>query len=139
MLPDWTATPGGTPRRSLAATAALIAAVATVGSLYFSYGMGLFPCDLCWFQRVFMYPLVIVFAIGAIRDRPVFDVGVALAVPGLLVAAYHSAIQRIGDGPCPTGACGVVQYEVLGLTIPNLALLAFAAILALAAAAHRAQ
>ena len=106
---------------------ALVAAVATAGSLYFSEVLGLVPCDLCWYQRVFMYPLVPVLTVAAIEGRAeVYRTALALSIPGAGIAAYHSAIQRLGDGSCSIGSgCTAIQYEVLGLSIPNLALLAF--------------
>ena len=47
-----------TETRSILAVCTLVASIATAGSLYFSEVMGLYPCDLCWIQRIGMYPLV---------------------------------------------------------------------------------
>lgn len=109
------------------AVGALLAVVATAGSLYFSEVLGLVPCDLCWYQRVFMYPLVPVLGVAAIENRPaVYPTAFALIVPGAGIATYHSAIQRLGGGSCTVGGgCTTIQYELLGLSIPNLALVAF--------------
>jgi disulfide bond formation protein DsbB len=105
----------------------LVAAVATVGSLFFSEVLGLVPCELCWYQRVFMYPLVPVLGFAAVENRPeVRRTALALSIPGCAIAAYHSTIQRLGDGTCTVGGgCTTIQYELLGLSIPNLALIAF--------------
>ncbi|WP_122090633.1 disulfide bond formation protein B [Halalkalicoccus subterraneus] len=113
--------------RKWLALGTLLAAVATAGSLYFSEVLGLTPCDLCWYQRIFMYPLVPVLGIAAFEDRPtVSATALALAIPGGTVAAYHSTIQRVGSGACTVGGgCTSIQYELLGLSIPNMALLAF--------------
>jgi disulfide bond formation protein DsbB len=113
--------------REWLALGTLFALVATLGSLYFSEVLGLVPCELCWYQRVFMYPLVPVLGFAAIEDRPgVYPTALALSVPGGAIAAYHSAIQRLGDGACTVGGgCTTIQYELLGLSIPNMALLAF--------------
>ena len=112
--------------REWLALGTLIAVVATAGSLYFSEVLGLIPCELCWYQRIFMYPLVPVLGIAAIEDRPeVYRTALALAIPGAGIAAYHSAIQRLGEGSCSIGSCTTIQYELLGLSIPNMALVAF--------------
>jgi disulfide bond formation protein DsbB len=112
--------------RPLLAAGAVVAAVATAGSLYLSLGLGLVPCELCWYQRVLMYPLVVVFGVAAAeRRRRVYRVSLALSVPGAAVAAYHSWLQLSPAGSCTVGGCGAVQLRVLGLTIPNLSLLAF--------------
>ena len=114
------------------------ALVATAGSLYFSEVLGLVPCELCWYQRIFMYPLVVVLGVAAIEDRPgVHRTALALSVPGAGVAAYHSAIQRLGEGSCSIGSgCTTIQYELLGLSIPNMALIAFVLVTAAALAAR---
>ncbi|KYH27619.1 disulfide formation protein [Halalkalicoccus paucihalophilus] len=113
--------------REWLAIGTLVAAIATAGSLYFSEILGLVPCDLCWYQRVFMYPLVLVLGIAAFEDRPeIAPTALAFAIPGAMIAAYHSAIQRVGTGACTVGGgCTSIQYELLGLSIPNMALLAF--------------
>jgi disulfide bond formation protein DsbB len=106
----------------------LVAVVATAGSLYFSEVLGLIPCELCWFQRVLMYPLVLVVGVAALENRPgVYRTALPLSVLGTAVAAYHSWIQISGgSGTCSLGGgCASVQYRVLGLSIPNLSLVAF--------------
>lgn len=123
--------------RGWLAAGTLVAVIATAGSLYLSEGLGLVPCDLCWYQHVFMYPLVVVLGIAAIEDRPgVYRTTLALSIPGGVIAANHSAIQRVGSGTCTVGGCGSIQYEVLGLSVPNLALVAFALVIAAVLAAH---
>ncbi|WP_336362855.1 disulfide bond formation protein B [Halalkalicoccus salilacus] len=113
--------------REWLALGTLVAAVATAGSLYFSEVLGLVPCELCWYQRIFMYPLVVVLGVATIENRPeVYRTALALAIPGAGIAAYHSAIQRLGEGSCSIGSgCTTIQYELLGLSIPNMALVAF--------------
>ncbi|MFC6904896.1 disulfide bond formation protein B [Halalkalicoccus tibetensis] len=113
--------------REWLALGTLLAAVATAGSLYFSEVLGLVPCELCWYQRIFMYPLVPILGIAALEGNPrIAPTAMALAIPGATVAAYHSAIQRVGEGACTVGGgCTTIQYELLGLSIPNMALTAF--------------
>lgn len=57
-----------------------IAVVATAGSLYYSEVLGYTPCELCWIQRIFMYPLVVVFGVAAVKKDT------AVALPGLFLS-----------------------------------------------------
>ena len=52
----------------------IVATVTTLGSLYYSEHAGFVPCELCWYQRIVMYPLVIVLGVAALRrDRAGVD------------------------------------------------------------------
>ena len=116
--------------RTILAACTLFAAVATAGSLYFSEVAGLYPCELCWVQRIAMYPLVVVLGVATYENRiAVRRTALPLAVGGGSVAAYHSYLQTRSAASCSTGGCGSVQYELLGLlSIPNLSLVAFSLI-----------
>ena len=106
-----------------------VATVATAGSLYYSLGLGLYPCELCWYQRILMYPLVVVLGYATVVGWPdVHRVVLPLAVPGLAIALYHSTLQTSPGGTCSVGGCAGVQLRVLGLSIPNQSALAFALI-----------
>jgi hypothetical protein len=73
-------------------SATLIAGIATAGSLWFS--LGLVPCDLCWYQRILMYPLVMVMGVAAIEARPtVWRTSIPLSVLGGVIATYHTVLQ----------------------------------------------
>jgi|AntRauTorcE11898_2_1112593.scaffolds.fasta_scaffold61592_2 disulfide bond formation protein DsbB len=130
---------GGIEDRQLLGVAALVATVATVGSLWFSHGLGLVPCELCWYQRILMYPLVVVTGVAALEDRAaVWKSALPLSMLGAAIAAYHSYLQATVDNCALTGPCASVQWQspLLGLTIPNLALVGFALVtLAVVAAA----
>jgi disulfide bond formation protein DsbB len=124
-----TAWPDRVGARPLLAAGMLVAAMATAGSLWFSLGPGLVPCDLCWYQRILMYPLVVVLGVAAVESRPgVWRTALPLSVAGLVVAGYHSYLQatttRCGLGG---GGCAAVQWRapLVGLSIPNLSLVAF--------------
>ena len=129
---------GTTPRiggvgdgRRIAGACLLVAAVATGGSLYYSLGLGLYPCELCWYQRILMYPLVVVLGYATLVGwADVHRVVLPLALPGLAIALYHSALQLSPSASCSIGGCGGVQLRVLGLSIPNQSALAFALIVA---------
>ncbi|SDG01902.1 disulfide bond formation protein B [Halorientalis regularis] len=107
----------------------LVAAVATAGSLFFSLGLGLVPCDLCWYQRILMYPLVVVLGVATVELRPaVWKTALPLSLAGLALASYHSVLQVTSSSCAFGGACAAIQWRlpILGLTIPNLSLLGFA-------------
>lgn len=95
----WIATPFTT--RVLAVTgrgsvwlAWLVAAVATGGSLYFSEYAGFTPCELCWYQRIAMYPSAVVLLVAALRrDRGVRWYVVPVAGLGAIVSTYHYLIE----------------------------------------------
>ena len=126
-------TPQFTGRQLLAAST-VVAFVATTGSLYFSEVMGLFPCELCWYQRVLMYPLVVVLGVAAIENYTgIWKAGLPLSVLGIVVATYHSLLQA---GIIPESAdtcgigCGNIDWQFAIFTIPRLALVAFTLITA---------
>jgi disulfide bond formation protein DsbB len=115
-----------------------LALVATLGSLYFSEVAGFVPCRLCWFQRIGMYPLAALLLVAAVRRdaRGAFAYAIALPVVGALVSAYHVYIElhpEAESGGCKVGVpCSVKWIEEFGfVTIPVLAITAFAAIAAL--------
>ena len=110
----------------------LIALIAMLGSLYFSEVLGYPPCVLCWYQRVCMYPLVILF-FSAIwtNDKQYSKYTAPLIFTGLVIAIYHNLLYYgiIPDSitPCTQGiSCTSKQVEWLGfITIPLLSLTAF--------------
>lgn len=115
----------------------LISLVAVLGSLFFSEVMRLPPCVLCWYQRIFMYPLVLVSTVGLLwRDPGALRYAWPLAAGGLAVAVYHNLLyyHLIPESiaPCTTGvSCTSRQIEWLGfITIPLLSLAAFTLIVA---------
>jgi disulfide bond formation protein DsbB len=123
--------------------AALVAATAMSGSLYFSEVAHLEPCVLCWYQRIAMYPLVLLLGIAAVRrDAGIRPYAMALAGIGAVLSAYHVAVQRLPGLPSTscsaTAPCSAIQVEVLGfVTIPVLAFVAFTTILVLLALRDR--
>lgn len=115
------------------------AGVAMAGSLFFSEVMNLPPCVLCWYQRIAMYPIVILTAIGIIRnDRKTYISVLALALPGLAISIYHNLlywkILPESIAPCMLGvSCTTKFFEWFGfITIPFMALVAFIVINVLA-------
>ncbi|MGQ3327949.1 disulfide bond formation protein B [Halorubrum sp. FL23] len=116
--------------------ATLVATIATGGSLWFSLGLGLTPCDLCWYQRILMYPLVVVLGVAAGERRPaVVRTALPLAALGTALAAYHSFLQATQTECTLGGPCATVQWQspAIGFRIPNLSLVAFGLLVALLA------
>ena len=110
----------------------LVAIVATLGSLYFSEVRLFVPCTLCWYQRILMYPLVLLLGVAAWRD----DAGIVrytlpLALLGAAVAAFHLLEQKIAGFGFPEACrggvpCNVAYIDWFGfVTIPTLSLTAF--------------
>jgi disulfide bond formation protein DsbB len=111
----------------------VVSAVATGGSLFFSEIAGFIPCELCWYQRICMYPLSIITLIAAVRG----DYGVArylfpLPAVGACVAVYHLLIEHgiVGQSSAclvsAPGGCATRWIDKFGyVTIPTLALTAF--------------
>jgi len=122
----------------------LMATVAALGALFMSEVMDLVPCVLCWWQRIFMFPLVLILALGLFPfDPKVTRYALPLAVIGLGLAAFH-VLLTVGIipealAPCRQGIpCKTIQIEWFGfVTIPLLSLLAFLTITGLLLAATR--
>ena len=119
------------------------ALVATLGSLYFSQVADFVPCELCWFQRIAMYPMVIVLFVSAWRGDIRAGVQYAFLFPivGILISIYHVYIEQnpsAAPKACSVGgaSCVTKWIDKFGyITIPVLAGTAFAAIIVLLAMA----
>jgi len=121
----------------------LVAATASLGALFLSDVMQLPPCSLCWYQRIPMFSLSVVLAVGLFPfDRGVVRYAVPLAAIGWLLAGFHQLLvagvipERLE--PCAQGVpCSEISIEWFGfVTIPTLSLAAFTAILVLLGAAR---
>ncbi|MCW1927423.1 disulfide formation protein C [Bhargavaea beijingensis] len=109
-----------------------VSLVATAGSLYFSEVRGYIPCELCWYQRILMYPMVVIGAVAIFRkDFRVAVYTLALSVIGGLISLYHYGIQKLPALQDSAPSCGQVSctgayINWMGfVTIPFLALTAF--------------
>lgn len=127
--------PEGAPGWGLLFAAWLVATGATLGSLFFSEVMALPPCSLCWYQRIFMFPLPIVLFMGLFPFDPrAARYGLPLALGGAALATWHTLLYEgvIPEtaAPCVVGVpCTQPTFELLGvLAIPELSLLAFLAV-----------
>ncbi len=123
---------------------AVVATGATAGSLYFSEIADFRPCELCWFQRIAMYPIAFVGVIAVARkDRTVLPYVRALAIVGAAVSLYHVGIQLFPEQSSVCDAsnpCSGRLVEGLGwMTIPQMAALCFTVIIALTTIGVRAD
>ena len=116
----------------------LLVSVSALGSFFFSFVMEFAPCVLCWYQRIFLFPLVLILAIGLFPfDKKVVKYALPLAIAGWLTAAYHNLLYAgiIPESiqPCSKGVSCTEEYiNLFGfLSIPMLSLLSFSTIITL--------
>lgn len=116
----------------------IVAATATLGSLYFSEVAEFIPCRLCWFQRIAMYPLAVVLLVGAIRrDAGVRWYAGPLAAIGVFISGYHTLIEwrpELDTGTCQLSgpSCTAVWFREFGfVSLALMSLVGFLTILAL--------
>lgn len=116
----------------------LLALGSSLGALFFSEVMNLPPCVLCWWQRIFMFPLVFTLGLSLFaRDPAGIRYSLLLAVIGWLIALYHfllySGFIPKGLQPCGPGlSCSEISFELWGfMTIPLMSLIAFTGLIVL--------
>lgn len=121
----------------------LVAAVSTLAALFLGEVMGYTPCVLCWYQRICMFPLVLILGAGLFPfDRNVVRYALPLALAGWLLASLHWGVASgwIPERatPCSQGVpCSVDVISWFGfLTLPLLSVLAFSIIIASLALTH---
>jgi disulfide bond formation protein DsbB len=110
----------------------VVATVTTLGSLYYSEHAGFVPCELCWYQRIVMYPLVIVLGVAALRrDRWVWITALAFVVVGAPLSLYHWLVERVpafeeSSSCSATAPCSTPWFEKLGfVTLAWMAMSSF--------------
>src|SRR5688572_2943801 len=116
----------------------VIASGSALGSLFFSDVMGFAPCVLCWYQRMALFPLVLILPMGLFPfDAKAAKFALPLTAAGLLTAIYHNLLYAglipKSIQPCAHGVpCTEKYIEFFGfISIPLLSLLAQAAMTAL--------
>ncbi len=117
----------------------LVATISTLGSLFFSEVMELIPCVLCWYQRIFMFPLVFVLFTGLLTsDKRAVDYALPIVIVGFAFAVYHSllfygfipqGLQPCGQGASCSDEKNMVIFGIL--PIPLLSLASFSLIILL--------
>ena len=121
----------------------VVALVTTGGSLYYSKIVGYIPCELCWYQRIAVYPQVIVLGTALVRRDPlgVRPYVIGPCIVGALIATYHTWIQAFppdsGTSFCTEDAPCTVKYvwELGFVSLPFMALSAFLSMITLMVAA----
>jgi disulfide bond formation protein DsbB len=121
----------------------LVATIATLAALFLGEVMGYTPCVLCWYQRICMFPLVLILAAGLFPfDPKVVRFALPLALSGWGLAVFHwgvaSGLIPESATPCSQGVpCSVEQVVWFGfLTLPMLSVLAFSVIITLLLMTH---
>ena len=127
----------------VAMAAPLASTVSTLGALFFGEVMQIPPCVLCWYQRICMFPLVLILPVGLFPlDRRVVRYALPLAAIGWLIAVFHvllvAGVIPESLKPCTQGVpCSQQFITWFGfINIPLLAAIAFSTIIALLLAAH---
>ena len=114
------------------AVAWLVSMIATAGSLYLSGIAHLVPCRLCWYQRIAMYPLVLLLGIAVFRDDRYTAKRylIPVAAVGLPISIYHYQLERFPNQTAfvcsPEAPCSVPAVNVWGFdSVPFMAMAAF--------------
>ena len=133
-------------RWQLVFAAWIVVTLATLGSLFFSEVMDIPVCALCWYQRISMYPLVLILAIGLFPYDPgMVRYAGPLAGAGWLIALFHvllaAGIIPEKAQPCIQGIpCSETHISLLGfLNIPILSLITFSLVAVLLFFSHKTE
>lgn len=120
------------------AVAWAVALVSTFAALFIGEVMGMTPCQLCWYQRILMFPLAVILGMAAFgNDRRGAIYALPLALGGVAAAGYHTVLVAgwVPQWWIPCGAgpsCSGQKLVILGdIQIPWLSLLAFTVIVVL--------
>jgi disulfide bond formation protein DsbB len=98
----------------------IVALVTTAGSLWYSEHFHFLPCELCWYQRIVMYPLVVVLGVGWFRrDKAVWMTALPFVVVGVPLSLYHWLVERVpsfaeGTSCSIDAPCSAPYFEKLG-------------------------
>lgn len=110
---------------------AIISIFATLTSLFWSLILGWLPCDFCWYERICMYPLAIIYSVSLFHKSTPKTVTLILTGAGILLSLYHYLIQMVPAmnnriGCTSIVSCAIPQFQFFGfITPPFLALFAF--------------
>lgn len=120
----------------------IVAATATFGSLFLSEIAQFIPCELCWYQRICMYPQTLIFGVALFtNDTKIRKYLIPLSIIGAIIAIYHFFLQMFPLLlPCSdrTANCALVQFKYYGyVTIPMMALTAFVMLILIMVARRR--
>lgn len=111
-----------------------LAWLAAVTSLYWSIVLGWIPCDFCWYERICMYPLALIYGVSLIQKHHSRAITLPLAGVGIILSLYHYLLQVVpymsNSISCTSiVSCAIPEFRVFGfVTPPFLSLLAFVGI-----------
>jgi len=122
----------------------IISSLASLFSLVYSEVIGFAPCYLCWYQRIFLFPLVFIFGVAIWhKDRKIVKYILPLLSVGFVISVYQNFVYYFGNtGSLPCDASGVSCYQHLVyefggyISIPMLALTTFLALITIILVAH---
>jgi disulfide bond formation protein DsbB len=145
IVPAWRGRATTLVRRQALPMILVLSAISVLGTLYMEYGDALAPCLFCWWQRVFMYPILFIAALAMVKRRSAAEIAdyvLVLAIPGFFIALYQHLLQMLPQGsliPCDAAnECAVRSVFEFGfVTLPWMALTVFAAIALVAFIARR--
>lgn len=112
----------------------LVALGASLGSIYYSEIAGFIPCNLCWYQRIFMYPQAIILGLAwYYRERTALKYSLTLSLIGALISLYNYYLQLVPNAAsfCASSeSCATSPFFYFGyITISTLALTAFSVLI----------
>lgn len=122
----------------------LVSLSSSLFSLVYSEIIGFLPCPLCWYQRIFLFPLVFIFGVAIwYKDRKIVKYTLPLLCVGFIISVYQNFFYYFGNGSAlPCGASGVSCYQQLVsefggyISIPMLALTSFFSLITIVLVAH---
>jgi disulfide bond formation protein DsbB len=122
----------------------VLSLVSSLFPLVYSEIINFLPCYLCWWQRIFMFPLFFIFGVAIwYKDRKIVKYVLPLMSAGFLVSAYQNFFYYFGESSSlPCDASGVSCYQRLVsefggyISIPMLALTSFFALITIVLVAH---
>lgn len=125
--------------------AAFLLTLFSIGmAIYYSDFLGIIPCSLCWYQRIFLFPQAVLFVVALFKKEAarIADYSIVLSIFGGIVALYQHYIQMVGESPLPCPASGGdcvkrFLFEFGYITFPLVAFSAFALLIALMLFARR--
>lgn len=96
--------------------------------IFFDTSRAIPPCELCWYQRMFIYPIAIISTVGLyLKEKRIAYYILPFSILTIIIASYHVYIQETGLGVIPCGLgrpCDVKEFEYLGfITIPVMSLM----------------
>lgn len=111
----------------------ILSTASIVGSLMYSNVLGFVPCELCWWQRIFLYPQAVLFLIAIVKkDRGIFDYALPLSIAAFFVSLYQSFSNFSGTSLLPCTAVGgecskiyIIEYGYITIPLMSLTLVCY--------------